>query len=131
VHLFLGHWLLSLLLSVYGAGNVPCTLRFMHGDCGYKSCHQENNKGIHRLDKVKAVPEVCTIHAATANPLEIEVAETEQGRSVMGITDGSRIKVSKLMRTSESDESSCAKSSGNSGTNSAIKKNPCNGGITT
>jgi adenosine/AMP kinase len=42
------------------------------------------------LDKVKAVPEVCTIHAATANPLEIVIAETEQGRGIMGVVDGSR-----------------------------------------
>jgi adenosine/AMP kinase len=44
------------------------------------------------LDKVKAVPEVCTIHAASANPLEIVIAETEQGRGIMGVVDGSRSK---------------------------------------
>ena len=40
------------------------------------------------LDKIKQVPEVCTIHAATANPLEAIVAETEQGRGIMGVIDG-------------------------------------------
>jgi len=40
------------------------------------------------LDKVKNVPEVCTIHAATANPLEVIVAQTEQGRGIMGVIDG-------------------------------------------
>ncbi len=40
------------------------------------------------LDKVKAVPEVCGIYAATANPLEVVVAESEQGRGVMGVIDG-------------------------------------------
>jgi adenosine/AMP kinase len=47
---------------------------------------------INVLDKLKNVPEVCTIHAATANPLEIIIAETPQGRGVMGVIDGSRSK---------------------------------------
>ena len=40
------------------------------------------------LDKIKKVPEVCTIHAATANPLEILVAETSQCRGIVGVVDG-------------------------------------------
>jgi adenosine/AMP kinase len=40
------------------------------------------------LDKVKKVPEVCTVYAATANPLEVIVAETEQGRGIIGVVDG-------------------------------------------
>jgi adenosine/AMP kinase len=44
------------------------------------------------LDKVKGVPEVCSIFAATANPLEVVVAETEQGRGVMGVIDGAKSK---------------------------------------
>ena len=40
------------------------------------------------LDKIKKVPEVCTIYAATANPLEIIVAETSQGRGIIGVVDG-------------------------------------------
>jgi len=47
---------------------------------------------INVLDKVKHVPEVCTIHAATANPLEVIVAETEQGRGIMGVIDGMKSK---------------------------------------
>ncbi len=47
---------------------------------------------INLLDKVKAAPEVCTIYAATANALEIVVAETEQGRGIMGVIDGSHSK---------------------------------------
>jgi len=35
------------------------------------------------------VPEVCRIFCATANPLEVIVAETEQGRGVLGVVDGS------------------------------------------
>jgi uncharacterized protein len=45
---------------------------------------------INVLDKVKAVPEVCGIYAATANPLEVVIAETEQGRGIMGVVDGAK-----------------------------------------
>ncbi len=45
---------------------------------------------INVLDKVKAAPETCTIFAATANPLEVVIAETEQGRGIMGVIDGSK-----------------------------------------
>lgn len=41
------------------------------------------------LNAMKAVPEVCRIYCATANPLEIVVGETEQGRGVLGVVDGS------------------------------------------
>jgi uncharacterized protein len=47
---------------------------------------------INVLDKIKQVPEVCTIHAATANPLEVIVAETEQGRGMLGVIDGFKTK---------------------------------------
>ena len=40
------------------------------------------------LNQVKQVPEVCTIYCATANPAEIIVAETTQGRGVVGVVDG-------------------------------------------
>ncbi len=43
---------------------------------------------INVLNQLKIVPEVCTIYAATANPLEVIVAETEQGRGVLGVVDG-------------------------------------------
>jgi adenosine/AMP kinase len=45
---------------------------------------------INVLDKVKKVPEVCTVYAATANPLEIVITETEQGRGIVGVVDGSK-----------------------------------------
>ena len=44
------------------------------------------------LDKIKKVPEVCTIYAATANPLEVIVAQTDQGRGIIGVVDGLKIK---------------------------------------
>ena len=40
------------------------------------------------LNQIKAVPEVCHIFCATANPLQVLVAETEQGRGVLGVIDG-------------------------------------------
>ena len=41
------------------------------------------------LNAVKACPEVCRIYCATANPLQVIVAETEQGRGILGVVDGS------------------------------------------
>ncbi len=43
---------------------------------------------INILGRIKEVPEVCSIFCATANPLEVVVAETEQGRGVLGVIDG-------------------------------------------
>jgi len=40
------------------------------------------------LNRVQDVPEVCSIFCATANPVEVVVAETEQGRGVLGVIDG-------------------------------------------
>jgi len=47
---------------------------------------------INVLTQLKAVPEVCTIYAATANPLQVVVAESEQGRGILGVIDGSKPK---------------------------------------
>ncbi|MEM3459321.1 MAG: adenosine-specific kinase [Candidatus Bathyarchaeia archaeon] len=47
---------------------------------------------INVLDKIKKVPEVCTIYAATANPLEVIIVETEQGRGIVGVVDGFKSK---------------------------------------
>lgn len=43
---------------------------------------------INILNAVKACPEVCQVFCATANPLEVIVAETDQGRGVLGVIDG-------------------------------------------
>ena len=40
------------------------------------------------LNQIKAVPEVCHVYCATANPVQVLVAETEQGRGVLGVIDG-------------------------------------------
>ncbi|KYH42008.1 MAG: hypothetical protein AYL32_001340 [Candidatus Bathyarchaeota archaeon B26-2] len=47
---------------------------------------------INVLNAIKRVPEVCTIYAATANPLEVIVAETEQGKGILGVIDGMKPK---------------------------------------
>ena len=44
---------------------------------------------INFLPRLKMIPEVCRIFCATANPVQILIAETEQGRGVMGVIDGS------------------------------------------
>lgn len=43
---------------------------------------------INVLNTIRQVPEVCTIFCATANPVEVLVAETDLGRGVVGIVDG-------------------------------------------
>ncbi len=40
------------------------------------------------LNPIKSVPEVCTIFCATANPVEVVIAATKQGRGVVGVIDG-------------------------------------------
>ena len=44
------------------------------------------------LGRIQAVPEVCSIFCATANPVEAIVAETGQGRGILGVVDGERPK---------------------------------------
>ena len=57
--------------------------------CGHSFViFMKNAYPINVLDKIKQVPEVCSVHAATANPLEVVVAETEQGRGILGVVDG-------------------------------------------
>lgn len=43
---------------------------------------------INVLNAVKMVPEVCRIYCATANPVEVVLGETEQGRAILGVVDG-------------------------------------------
>lgn len=44
---------------------------------------------INVMTAVRSVPEVCSIFCATANPVEIVIAQSEQGRGVLGVIDGS------------------------------------------
>ena len=52
----------------------------------------KNAYPINVLDKIKRVPEVCTIYAATANPLEVLIVETDGGRGIVGVIDGMKSK---------------------------------------
>jgi len=47
---------------------------------------------INVLTKIKEVPEVCCIYGATANPLEVIITETDQGRGILGVIDGMKSK---------------------------------------
>jgi adenosine/AMP kinase len=61
--------------------------------CGHSFLiYLKNAYPLNVLDKIKNVPEVCTIFAATANPLEVIVAETGQGRGIIGVVDGLKSK---------------------------------------
>jgi uncharacterized protein len=62
--------------TTIGAGH--CFLIFL-GDGFYP---------VNVLNTVKMVPEVCRVFCATANPTEVILAETEQGRGVLGVVDG-------------------------------------------
>jgi uncharacterized protein len=50
----------------------------------------ENGFPVNILNIIKGIPEVCTIFCATANPVEVIVAETTQGRGIMGVIDGTK-----------------------------------------
>jgi len=83
----------------------PCLVRVEGNDDPLKECARSNalkvgaghsfivviKSGfpINILNALKSVPEVCTIHCATANPVEVIVAKTKQGRGIMGVVDGS------------------------------------------
>lgn len=43
---------------------------------------------INALNAIKQVPEVCRIFCATANPVQVILAQTEQGRGILGVIDG-------------------------------------------
>ncbi len=52
----------------------------------------KNAYPINILNKIKNVSEVCNIFCATANPVEVVIAETGQGRGILGVVDGSKPK---------------------------------------
>jgi adenosine/AMP kinase len=43
---------------------------------------------INVLARIRDIPEICTIFCATANPVEVIIAETDQGRGILGVIDG-------------------------------------------
>jgi hypothetical protein len=48
----------------------------------------EGGYPVNILNTIKNVAEVCRIYCATANPVEVIIAETDQGRSILGVVDG-------------------------------------------
>lgn len=52
----------------------------------------QNAYPINVMNAIKNVPEVCTIHCASANPVQVLLVETEQGRGILGVIDGSKPK---------------------------------------
>jgi adenosine/AMP kinase len=83
----------------------PCLTRVEGNDDGLKALAARNATAlaaghifvvvmrdgypINVLSRIKDVPEVCSIFCATANPVQAVVAESEQGRGVLGVIDGS------------------------------------------
>jgi len=86
----------------------PCLTRVDGNDDALKALAQKNATAIgaghtfvvtmregfpiNVLGRIKDVPEVCGIFCATANPAEVIVAESEQGRGILGVIDGERPK---------------------------------------
>ena len=52
----------------------------------------ENGFPVNILNTIKNIPEVCSIYCATANAVEVVVAETDQGRGILGVIDGIKTK---------------------------------------
>lgn len=83
----------------------PCLIRIEGNDEALKAAAAKNAQAvgaghsfailmrdafpINVLNAIKACQEVCTIFCATANPVEVVVAKTAQGRGIMGVIDGS------------------------------------------
>jgi hypothetical protein len=63
-------------LNAVGAGHVFCIIL-------------KNAFPVNVLNAIKNCPEVCNIFCATANPVEVVIAETLQGRGILGVIDGS------------------------------------------
>lgn len=62
-------------------------------DCGHTfTVVMRDAYPINVLNAIKMCPEVCSIYCATANPIEVIIMETEQGRGIMGVIDGFKSK---------------------------------------
>ena len=79
-------------------GNEPELIKLAEENAYNLSCGHsffiimKNAFPINVLNQVKSVPEVCSIYCATANPVEVIVAESEQGRGILGVIDGLKSK---------------------------------------
>ena len=82
----------------------PCLIRVAGNDRNLESVASNNAQSlgaghsfiillkdafpINFLNAIKQCPEVCNIYCATANPVQVIIAETEQGRGILGVVDG-------------------------------------------
>ncbi|MEO0074827.1 MAG: adenosine-specific kinase [candidate division WOR-3 bacterium] len=79
-------------------GNDPELIRLAEENAYNLSCGHtffialKNAFPINVLQQVKAVQEVCSIYCATANPVEVIIAESAQGRGILGVIDGEKSK---------------------------------------
>ena len=79
-------------------GNEPALIELAKRNAIALSCghcfilFKENGFPVNILNTIKSIPEVCTIYCATANPVEVIVAETDQGRGILGVIDGVKSK---------------------------------------
>lgn len=80
------------------AGNDQRLIEFAQKNALALSCghafiiFMEGGFPINILNTIKNVPEVCQIFCATANPVEVIVAESDQGRGILGVIDGVKTK---------------------------------------
>ena len=80
------------------SGNDPAMIELAKSNALALSCghcfilFMENGFPVNILNAIKNLPEVCSIYCATANPVEVLVAETAQGRGILGVIDGMKTK---------------------------------------
>ena len=79
-------------------GNDPSLIELAKRNAIALSCghcfilFMEQGFPVNILNTIKNIPEVCTIYCATANQVEVIVAETDQGRGILGVIDGVKTK---------------------------------------
>ncbi|MCI0473211.1 MAG: adenosine-specific kinase [Ignavibacteria bacterium] len=79
-------------------GNDPDLIKLAEENAYNLSCGHtffialKNAFPINVLHQVKSVQEVCSIYCATANPVQVIIAESEQGRGILGVIDGEKSK---------------------------------------
>jgi adenosine/AMP kinase len=94
--------------AAFNEASGPCLVRYVGNDEKLIQLAQQNALAlgaghtfiifleggfpVNILNTIKMVPEVCRIHCATANPTEVIIAETEQGRAILGVVDGEKPK---------------------------------------
>jgi adenosine/AMP kinase len=79
-------------------GNDPAMIELakknaMNLSCGHSFIlFMDRGFPVNVLNAIKNLPEVCSIYCATANPVDVIVAETDQGRGILGVIDGVKTK---------------------------------------